>query len=179
MKHTFSIFFLLFTLGLSSPSMAKVVSANDIGFVVENEVSVSVSANQAFELFVSQVDQWWPKDHSWWGEEGTFRIDTQAGGCFCETAGAKSAEHMHIVFVDPGNKITMTGALGPLQDMGMSGALTFSFIELDGVTKVIMRNSVHGIFNGEVSPLAEIVDAVQRMQINGFKQRVEALNNQK
>jgi hypothetical protein len=33
----------------------------------------------------------------------------------------------HVVFVDPGHVLRMTGGLGPLQGMGIYGALDFSF----------------------------------------------------
>ena len=70
------------------------------GFIVENQITTAQPVEQVWQALINDVDQWWPKDHSWWGEEGTFHIDTHAGGCFCETSGAKSAEHMHIVFVE-------------------------------------------------------------------------------
>lgn len=163
----------LATLVLYSPmSAAEVTQVSQIGFVVTNKVSVPVNAEQAYSIFISDVDKWWPKDHSWWGQEGTFSIDAQAGGCFCEIAGSRSAEHMHIVFVDPQKTLTMTGALGPPQGLGLTGALTFQFTAKDNHTTVSMTNSVHGIFDGDFEQLANIVDQVQSMQINGFKQRV-------
>ena len=42
-------------------------------------------------------------------------------------SGARSAEHMRIGFVDPGVQLRMLGGLGPLQGMGLHGALDWMF----------------------------------------------------
>ena len=142
----------------------------ETGFIVENEIEVSTDAATTWKAFVEEVDNWWPKDHSWWLDQGTFTIDPRAGGCFCELASdGRSAEHMRISFVDPGKMLTMTGGLGPLQGMGMFGALTFIFAETDSGTVVTMTYRVNGINPDGFEELAPVVDMVQGLQIGGLK----------
>ena len=63
------------------------------------------------------------EDHTWWGRASRLSIDARAGGCFCEIAGKRQAQHMQVVFADPGKLLRMSGGLGPLQGMGLSGVL--------------------------------------------------------
>lgn len=172
MKFTASLFLSLCL--LSGPLSAEVQHLADTGFIIENKIQVSDNVAATWQAFVEEVDNWWPKDHSWWLDQGTFSIDPQAGGCFCERAsGGRSAEHMHISFVDPQKMMTMTGGLGPLQGMGMFGALTFVFTENDAGTEVVMTYRVNGINPDGFAELAPIVDMVQGLQIGGLKNFLE------
>ena len=160
------------------PSMlhAEVLHIADTGFIISNKISVNTDAATTWDAFVGEVDNWWPKDHSWWLDQGTFSIEPIAGGCFCEKASeGRSAEHMHIVFVDPSKTLRMTGGLGPLQGMGLFGALDFIFEGNDSETTVTMTYRVSGINSDGFSDLAPIVDSVQGLQIGGLK---EFLDNQ-
>ena len=161
MKKLISLCLLL--LCIPSLSQAKVLHVAEHGFVVENKQSIALKKSVVWRALVDNVDQWWPKDHSWW--KGKFSIDEFAGGCFCEVNGTQSAEHMRISFVDPHNTLRMTGGLGPLQQMGMHGALDWKFSDDDGQTTVTLTYSVSGIRAEGFSDLAPIVARVQGMQL--------------
>ena len=154
---------------LASFARAEVRAVGDGGFILENTVAVEQDVATTWTAFVEEIDNWWPKDHSWWLDQGTFSIDSHAGGCFCERNGESSAEHMRIVFVDPGKLLRMSGGLGPLQGMGLNGALDFSFSEADGGTEVVMTYSVSGFSPDGFEQLAPVVDTVQALQIGGLK----------
>lgn len=159
----------------SGPLSAEVQHVADTGFIVENGIQVSDDVATTWRTFVEEVDNWWPKDHSWWLDQGTFSIDPRAGGCFCELASdGRSAEHMRISFVDPQKMMIMTGGLGPLQGMGMFGALTFVFTGNDSGTEVVMTYRVNGINPDGFAELAPIVDMVQGLQIGGLKNFLES-----
>lgn len=166
----------LFTILMSIASYnvnATVVAVDDRGFIVENVIMTEASAEKVWNALVNDIDLWWPKDHSWWGKDGTFTLEAKARGCFREIAGDKSAEHMHISFVDPMKTLRMTGGLGPLQGMGMFGALNWVFSEKDGNTVVTLTYHVHGINPDGFEKLAPIVGKVQAMQLNGLKNHIE------
>lgn len=146
----------------------KVTAQSEYGFITDNVVTINASPDEVWQKLIYGVDTWWPKDHSWWGQDGTFSISPKAGGCFCETAGDKSAEHLHVVFVDPNKKLVMTGGLGPLQGMGLFGALTFELTEQDDSTKVSMTYRVHGYYPDGYQQLAPIVAQVQGLQLQGL-----------
>src|SRR5262245_8323952 len=104
-------------------AQAKVVSSSAGGFVIENSAVVPADAHTAWRALVDDVGKWWPADHTWFGRSENLRIDARAGGCFCEIDGDRQVQHMTIGFADPGSLLRMLGGLGPLQGMGMYGAL--------------------------------------------------------
>lgn len=156
----------LLSLILSFNTSAKVESSGNGGFIVLNTVSVNAAADTVWQALVNDVDQWWPKDHSWW--TGTFSIDARAGGCFCERAGERSAEHMRISFVDPAKQLVMTGGLGPLQAMGMTGALNWQLEQTGADTTISLRYHVQGYSESGYKDLAPVVDHVQGLQLKAL-----------
>jgi len=161
-----SIFFAL-ALVISDITLAKVIYVGSHGFSIENRVDIAQPIGKVWQALIQDVDAWWPKDHSWFGDSGQFYIEPKAGGCFCEVAGKKSAEHMRISFVDPERLLRMTGGLGPLQ--GMSGAMDWKLSESDGKTTVLLTYKVSGYYPDGFEQLAPIVAKVQGIQLNGLK----------
>ncbi len=149
-------------------AQSEVILIAETGFIVENKVHIDKPVEATWQAFVREVGKWWPRSHTWWGEGSKLSIQAEAGGCFCETEGQNSAEHMRVVFVEPYKLLRMTGGLGPLQGMGMYGALDWSFTDSDQGTTVTMTYKVNGINPGGFSKLAPIVDQVQALQVGGL-----------
>lgn len=165
-------------LACSTSVAADVRDASGAGFTIENTRVVPVAPQAAWQGLVADVDRWWPKDHSWWGNASTLRIEARAGGCFCETVqsdppGGRQAEHMRVVFVDPGKLLRMAGGLGPLQDMGLHGALEFRLVPEGAGTRITLWYRAGGYMPGDGSPndlskLAPVVDRVQAQQLGAL-----------
>lgn len=153
---------------MATPSFAKVLYITEHGFAVENKIHVE-NKQDAWQALVGEVDNWWPKDHTWWGKEGQLSIDPVAGGCFCEDAESRSAEHMRISYVDPNKTLRMTGGLGPLQGLGMYGALEWQFADSDKGATVTLTYRVNGYTEGGFEQLAPVVDKVQGIQLSSLK----------
>jgi uncharacterized protein YndB with AHSA1/START domain len=154
---------------LPSIAQGEVKDATASGFTVENTRVVAVDAATAFKALVDRVDEWWPRDHTWWGTDGRLSIDARAGGCFCERAGPREAMHMTVAFVDPGRTLRMVGGLGPLQGMGLSGALEFRFAPAPtGGTTITLFYRAGGYTPDDLRPLAAVVDKVQALQLGGL-----------
>lgn len=147
---------------------AEVKDATASGFTIENTRQVAVDPQTAWKALVEDVDRWWPKDHSWWGKASKLSIDAQAGGCFCERAGKQQAQHMQVVFVDPGKLLRMTGGLGPLQGMGVNGALEFQLVPEGAGTRITLWYRAGGYTTDDLSKFAPIVDQVQGIQLGGL-----------
>jgi hypothetical protein len=160
------IVLVLATAGVAS---AGIKDATASGFTVENAIRVPVGPMKAWTALVDDVDRWWPKDHTWWGAESVLSIDPRAGGCFCERRGEQQAQHLLVVFVDPGKLLRLTGGLGPLQGMGLTGVLEFRLAPADGGgTIVSMRYRAGGYTPDDLSKLAPVVDRVQALQLGGL-----------
>lgn len=156
---------------LVAPSLAQaeVTDASATGFTIENRQLVPVDAATAWQALVHDIDRWWPKEHSWWGAESTLSVEPRAGGCFCESAGEREALHMTVTFVDPGRTLRLVGGLGPLQGMGLHGAMEFQLAPDDsGGTLVTLRYRVGGYSPDDLEKLAPVVDRVQGVQLGGL-----------
>lgn len=160
---------MLLCLLLAAPAQAAVLDAKPAGFTVENDVEVATDADATWAALVRQVDRWWPRDHTWWGDEGRLSIEPRAGGCFCEIATGREARHLEVVFVDPGKVLRMTGGLGPLQGMGLHGVLEFRLAPREGGgTRITLWYRVGGYAPDDLSAFAPVVDRVQAMQLGGL-----------
>ncbi len=150
------------------PVKADVRLVNAHGFMLENTRMTEARPEAVYRALVQDVDKWWPKDHSWW--RGSFSIDPVAGGCFCEKKGSSQAQHMIIVRAAPPSLLVMEGGLGPLQQMGVSGALSWSVNRPQGEqrTTVTLTYNVHGISESGFAQLASIVDVVQASQLSAL-----------
>lgn len=149
-------------------AQAKVLDSSAAGFTVENSVIVPVDPKTAWAAFVDHVDAWWPKDHSWFGKAGKFTIEPRAGGCFCETAGDKQALHMLVTFVDPAVLMRMSGGLGPLAGMGLTGTLDWKFEQVKEGTKITMHYVAGGYTTTDLKKFVAIVDQVNAIQLGGL-----------
>jgi len=165
----------LAALGAASPCGAEVLDSSPSGFTLENKVTVPVDAKTAWRGLVEHVGDWWPSDHTWWGKAKNLSIDPRAGGCFCEKNGKQQAEHMHVVMVMPGELLRLKGALGPLQGMGLDGALEFRFKQADDAksTEITMWFRNGGYTPDDLSKFVAVVDRVQKQQLGGLKTFLE------
>jgi uncharacterized protein YndB with AHSA1/START domain len=152
----------------TSEVRAAVVDAAPSGFTVENSETVPVSVDVAWQALVDDVGRWWPADHTWWGDAAKLSIDARAGGCFCEIDGARQAWHMSVRFVDPGKLLRMTGGLGPLQGLGLHGALEWRLESVDDGTRITLHYRVGGYSPDDLSKFAPVVDRVQAQQLGGL-----------
>ena len=144
-------------------AQAKVVAQTDSGFIVVQQQTVAAPPELVWYSLTNNIDTWWPKDHSWW--QGTMRLEPRAGGCFCEQAGKKSAEHMRVSYVEPPFLLRMTGGLGPLQGLGLNGALEWQIDEVEKGSRLTLTYRVHGFHPEGFARLASAVDKVQADQL--------------
>lgn len=81
-----------------------------------------------------------------------------------------------MVFADTGRMLRLKGGLGPLQSMGVAGAMSFTLSEADGGTRLDYRYVVGGHHEGGLDMLAEPVDRVQLGQLQRLKRYLETGN---
>ncbi len=154
---------------LALPAQAAVKDSSSGGFTIENAQDVPATVQDTWDALVDDVGQWWPADHTWWGDASNLSIKARAGGCFCEHDGARQARHMTVAFVDPGRTLRMVGGLGPLQGMGLDGALEFRLVANEtGGTRITMWYRAGGYSPDDLSKFAPVVDQVMAGQLAGL-----------
>ena len=122
---------------------------------------------------VDQVGASWDADHTWSGRASNLTIDGRAGGCFCEKLPDGSVQHMAVVWADRGKTLRLTGALGPLQAMAVSGAMTWTLTESAGGAMIEITYTVGGYAPDALEALAKPVDAVLAAQLQRLKRFIE------
>lgn len=157
------------TLGLALPGAASSALLHSAagGFVVEHKYRIAAAPATAWQVLV-HPERWWPSDHTWSGDATHLSLEPEAGGCFCERWADGSVEHGRVVQVRPEKMLRIVGALGPLQDMGVSAALTVTLAPVDGGTAATVTYRVSGDASNALDQLAPIVDKVIGQQFGGF-----------
>ena len=149
----------------ASPAPAKVVSANDHGFEISHEVSLTGSPAEAWAR-IGRIQSWWSKDHSYSGNAANLRLSLVPGGCFCETfPGGGGIEHMRVTYADPGKRVVLTGGLGPLLYESVVGTMDIQLKREARATRVILTYRVAGFARGNGTALALAVDQVIGEQV--------------
>ena len=154
---------------LPASAMAEVVSAEAHGFEVREEVNLVIPPAQAYAAF-SRIGSWWNPEHSYSGDSANLRLTLQPGGCFCE-ANPKGGgvEHMRVAVVMPGERIVMTGSLGPLLYEAASGVLDVKFDRIAGGTHVSLNYRAAGFAKGGADKLAPVVDSMFADQVKRYR----------
>ncbi|MEM8681689.1 MAG: hypothetical protein AAGF97_20260 [Planctomycetota bacterium] len=158
---------------VSDELRAEVRSADAHGFSIEIERKTKASVDEIDRAIVKEIHQWWDAAHSYSGEAENLSIDLKRR-CFDERLpDGGFVTHMQIAHYQPGARIRFMGGLGPLQEMGVVGALTISW-EPDGdVTKIKLLYNVTGhLADGQLQELAPVVDAVLAGQLDRLANHV-------
>lgn len=157
----------------SETTRAEVADSAAGGFTVKHTVTVAAPVAKAWAALI-EVRSWWSKEHTWSGDAANLSIEAKPGGCFCEKlAGGGGVRHMTVVYAAPGQVLRMTGGLGPLQEMAVSGVLTAKLSEAQGKTTLELAYAVGGYAPSGLAALAKPVDAVIGEQVARWKRRVE------
>lgn len=144
---------------------AEVVAAGRNGFSLRIETVSQAPANVSYEAFLA-IERWWDVAHSYSGDAANLSLSAAPGGAFLETlADGGFVRHLDVVYVKPGREIRLLGGLGPLQPMGLDGAMTIQFLSFGKGSKTIMTYNVSGFSPQGLQELAPVVDRVQAGQM--------------
>ena len=148
---------------------ADVTAISEHGFSLSHEVTTSLDSAAAYELLATP-SAWWDMDHSYTGEAANLSLDARAGGCFCETLDdGGSVEHLRVVYAQPGVSLRLSGGLGPLQALGVAGAMTWTVEATDDGSTVRFDYTVGGFIDGDFGDWAPAVDGVVSGQLDRFR----------
>jgi len=165
---------LLGALALTSlPAAGDVVDSSASGFTLRSTVQIAAAPDRVFRALVD-VGSWWSKAHTYTGDATNMSIVAQPGGCFCEELpNGLGVEHGRVVNVVPNRLLRLATALGPLQELGVAGSMTWQIAPGGQGSTVTMTYAVGGYMAGGLDKLAEPVDKVLAQQIALFKVHAE------
>ncbi|WP_240913763.1 ATPase [Sphingomonas sp. HDW15A] len=156
----------------SAPASAAVVQSGPNSFAIKHSVNLVIPPDQAYAA-LGELPRWWNKDHTYSGDSANLSLSLKAGGCFCERLEKGGGiEHMRVTLVQPGERVVMTGALGPLLFEGVSGVMDFKVERIAGGSKVTLDYRAAGFANGNAAELAPAVDKVLGEQLRHYREYV-------
>lgn len=159
---------------LVRPAPAEVVDAEASGFTTRHRVTIERPKGEVYRAAVGRVGSWWSDDHTASGDASNMYLEGRTQGCFCERLGESGGVvHMTVTFVNPGVMLRLSGGLGPLGLMGVSGNMTWEFEEAPEGTVVTWSYAVGGYFTGGLDQIAGAVDAVLVEQMDRLQRYVE------
>ncbi len=141
-------------------------SASDSAVIV-HRFQVSASPDVAWAA-LTHPERWWPSDHTWSGNAANMRLRAEAGACFCENWDDNSAEHGRVIMALPGKLLRINGALGPLQEMAVTGVLSIQLAAKEDGTEATVTYRLSGDASHKLDAFIPVVDKVVGQQFGSF-----------
>ena len=165
----FKLLISLTTLLVATPAAAEVVSASETGFEVRHSVNLVIPQARAYAAF-GQVQNWWSKDHTYSGDSSRLSLQIRPGGCFCERLDEGGGiEHLKVAYVQPPERIVLTGSLGPLLYQATTGVMDVKIERIAGGSRITMLYRAAGFFKGGAAAMAPVVDQVLGEQMKRLR----------
>jgi hypothetical protein len=158
---------------------AEVLSSAPGGFVIRLEMPVAAPPADVYSKFF-EIGRWWSDAHTYTGKAANMTLKNEPGGCFCEKLdGGGFVRHAALEYADKGKVARLSGGLGPLQEMGGYGMLSFNFLPAAkdnpaAGTRLVMSYVVSGYQPDKgYAPLAPLVEGVMKEQVERLKRFAE------
>jgi uncharacterized protein YndB with AHSA1/START domain len=163
-----------FLLCVPSWAAAEVAESSANGFTIKLTLNVQASADDVYRKLVRNVGDWWDSNHTFSGNSHNLTIEEKAAGCFCEKLpDGGGVRHMEVAYLAPGKRVVLQGALGPLQSLAATGAMTIQLSSIGAGTKLEVTYAVVGYLHEGMNTLAAPVDGVLTGLFTRLKNYVE------
>lgn len=166
MRLITSMVAVLLVAGTVPAARAEIVSAAPAGFSLRQIVEAPGIAPPTVWAALSDIGKWWDPEHTYSGDARNLTLNPVVQGCFCEKLSLYSAvEHGHVVYAQPAKTLQMVGALGPLQEFGVAGSMTWQIEAAGGGSRITVTYNVGGFADRPLADWAPIVDEVLGAQV--------------
>jgi len=157
---------------VAAPARAEVVAASPTGFVLRHNAHVQADSAAAWRG-LGKVGRWWSDAHTYSGAAANMTLAMRAGGCFCERWQDGSVEHGRVIMAMTDAKgartLRLLAPLGPLQELAVTGVLTFTISSAAGGSDIVTEYRVVGDGSVGLDAIAPNVDSVQGEQLARFE----------
>ncbi len=151
----------------ASNAAAEIRQSSADGALIEHHFQIPARPEDAWSALV-HPERWWPADHTWSGDPAYLLLTAHAGGCFCESWGENSVEHGRVVMALPGRLLRIQGALGPMQELALTGVLTVKLAAVDAGTEATVTYRLSGDASHAVAGFVPAVDRVIGEQFGAY-----------
>jgi len=154
---------------IATPASAAVVGADSHGFEVRHSIDVPLPPARALAAF-GQIASWWSKQHTYSGDYRRLSLDLRPGGCWCERLDSGGGiEHMRVALYQPGERIVLTGALGPLLFEGVSGVMAVRAVRTKTGSQLVVNYRAAGFARANGTEMALGVNVVLGEQVERLR----------
>ena len=158
-------------------AQAEIVNAGPNGFSIRHVAEAPGVAPPLVWAALSDVAKWWHPEHTYSGDARNLTLDPQVRGCFCEKLGLYAGiEHARVVYAEAAKVLRLNGALGPLQNFGVNGSMTWQIDPAAGGSRITLTYNVGGYADRPLSEWATIVDEVLGGQLQRLARFVSSGN---
>ena len=164
---------MMFVLATAAPAAAEVIESTANGFAVRNTAQIAAHPSRVYNAAVGLVGRWWNPAHTFSNNAANLTLDARPGGCLCEQITNGGAVHLTVIYVAMQQEIRFAGALGPLQQTGIAGSMTWKLSESAGGTSFEWSYSAGGFMPGGLAAVAPAVDAVLAGQLERLRRFIE------
>lgn len=160
---------LILGLAPARDAAAEIVSATPAGFSIRHVVEAPSVSPPTVWAALADIGKWWDPEHTYSGDSHNLSLDVAVRGCLCEKTGLYAGvEHAHVIYVQPPKVLRLSGALGPLQQGGVVGTLTWQIEVAGGGSRITVTYNVGGYADRPLSEWAPMVDEVVGTQAKRF-----------
>ncbi len=153
---------------------AEIIGSAPVGFQIEITAETAASPSVVYQAIIKDIDKWWDPAHSYSGKAENLYFDSGADGCFGERLpDGGFVRHLELVHLETDRTVRLTGGLGPLQEMGVDGALTIHLEPTDAGTEIRLNYNVSGYALAGLDLIAPAVDRVLDEQLSGLQTYAE------
>ena len=156
----------LLMMAAAGSANAEIVNAGPNGFSIRHVAEAPNAAPPLVWAALADVAKWWDPEHTYSGDARNLTLDPLVRGCFCEKLGLYAGiEHASVVYAQPAKTLRLNGALGPLQEFGVDGSMTWQIDPAAGGSRITFTYNVGGYADRPLSEWATIVDEVLGGQV--------------
>ncbi len=156
-----------------SPARAEVTAAAPDGFAITHTTDIAVAPDRVWRD-LGRIGSWWEDAHTYSGAARNMTLEPRAGGCFCERWRGGQVDHGRVVAVLQNEHVLRVAtSLGPLQEMGLVGALTFAITPHESGSRLVATYNVSGSSLSNLAAIAPAVDNVLSIQLMRLKRLAE------
>ncbi|HKU13910.1 MAG TPA: SRPBCC family protein [Steroidobacteraceae bacterium] len=160
----------------AAPAHAEIVNAGPGGFNLRHTAEVPNAAPVVWAA-LTDVGKWWDPEHTYSGDARNLTLEPTVRGCFCEKLSLYAGiEHATVIYAQPAKTLRLSGALGPLQEFGVSGVMTWSIEPAGGGSRITLTYSVGGFADRPLADWAPLVDEVLGGQLKRLARYVSQGN---
>lgn len=158
---------------IGGAARAEVSEPWDTGFTTRNVVQIAARPDRAYAA-LGEIGRWWSSAHTYSRNAANLSLALKPGGCFCETLPGGGVQHGTVILAWPAQGILRLDApLGPLQEMGVTGRLTFEIKPKGEGVEVVQTYTVSGGRAGISKMVGAGVDGVVAEQLRRYARYVE------